>query len=176
MLILISLWISFGVSSNSGIASTLVCNDGTECAFGRHLRVFRRVEKRPNTIGANCALGLQLPPRAIRQGPTDFGIEHFGCVRRDIRRICHRRCSRAFVKPKLRELILRFEVLRFLHIAAQNVVAQSVLRGTQNSFNANSAMLAMNPTTKYGAHTRHRLTPAARMAVISLWRAWFVSV
>ena len=29
---------------------------------------------------------------------------------------------------------------------------------------------------KYGTHKRHKLTPAARMAVISLWRAWFVSV
>ena len=53
--------------------------------------------------------------------------------------------------------------------------AHSVLRGTQNSFNANNATLATNPTTKYGTHNRHRLTPAARMAVISLCRAWLVS-
>ena len=56
---------------------------------------------------------------AIRQGPTDDGIEHFGCL--DV--IFAKMPQAVFAGvDETGEMILRFEVVGLLHVTVQNVV------------------------------------------------------
>src|ERR1035437_8784285 len=83
----------------------------------------------------------------------------------------HRRPSRVLSKHTLRYSLRPGAFGSGAWCRFRIAFALSTLVGTQNSLAANKPRLARKPTPRYGSDIRHRLTPAARMAVISWGRA-----